>query len=326
MKSLKARLPGASLLLMATAILLLAACDGRQEPPLRIASSPWPGYEPLYLAKELGYLPPEKVKLYELPSSDITLEAFRNNSADIATLTLDETLDLIQSGVKLRILAALDVSHGADAVMAKPNIRKLSDLKGKRIAILNIPLGVYMLSRTLEKAGLTRKDVTVIPVAESKHEEMYRLGKADAFITFDPFKTALSKLGAHVLFDSSMIPNEIFDLMLVREEVFQTRREEVCDVARQWLRTLQYMRLSPEHTSVTIAKRLSITPEEYHAMVQGIRTPSLQENIELLSGQQPRILDAAKRLQAVMLEEHQLTRGIDISPALIPDLNACLTE
>lgn len=48
-----------------------------------------------------------------------------------------------------------------------------------------------------------------------------------------------------MLFDSSDIPNEIFDLMVVHEDVYLQRRSEVCDVVRQWLRTLGYMRQSP---------------------------------------------------------------------------------
>ncbi len=325
MKSLQKRLACSCLFPLALVLPpLLAACDRQHEPPLRIASSPWPGYEPLYLAKEIGYLQPAQARIFELPSSDITLESFRNHSADMATLTLDETMDLMQSGVKLRILMALDVSNGADAVMAKPQVKRLADLKGKRIAILNIPLGVYMLSRTLEAAGLSRQDVQVIPSAESKHEEMYRLGKADAFITFDPFKTALANRGAHVLFDSSRIPDEIFDLMLVREEVYQTRRAEVCNVARQWLRTLEYMRRSPDAAAASIAKRLGVTPQAYRAMVQGIKTPGAEENLALLGGEAPQILNAAKRLNAVMVGEGQLKREIDIRPALPPDLQACI--
>ncbi len=127
--------------LACVSLMVLSSCSERAVEPLRIASSPWPGYEPIYLARELGYLPPAQATIYELPSSDITLESFRNRSADIATLTLDETLELMHGGVKLRVLLVMDGSNGADAVMVSPKIKKLSDLKGKRIAIENITLG-----------------------------------------------------------------------------------------------------------------------------------------------------------------------------------------
>jgi len=41
----------------------------------------------------------------------------------------------------------MDVSNGGDAVMARPEINTLQDIKGKNIAIVNIPLGLYMLNR-----------------------------------------------------------------------------------------------------------------------------------------------------------------------------------
>jgi NitT/TauT family transport system substrate-binding protein len=274
----------------------------------------------------MGYLPPSKATIYELPSSDITLESFRNRSADMATLTLDETLELMHGGVKLRVLMVLDGSNGADAVMVSPKIKKLSDLKGKRIAIENIPLGVYMLSRLLTAAKLTRADVHILPIPESKHEEMYRQGKADAFITFDPMKTKLAQLGAHSIFDSSDIPNEIFDLMLVHEDVYLKRHKEVCDVAHQWFRTLVYMKQSPDETAAIISKRLDVSPQEYKEMLSGINTPDLQENLALIAGDRPEILKAAKLLNDVMIKEGQLTHQVDLTLGLDPNLNSCLGD
>lgn len=304
----------------------LSGCLPQPSEPLRIASSPWPGYEPLYLAREIGYLPGNLANIYELPSSDITLESFINRSADLATLTLDETLDLLHSGVKLRILAVLDVSNGADAVMVNPKIRQLSDLKGKRIAIENIPLGVYMLSRLLETAKLKREDVRIIHSAESKHEELYRLNKADALITFEPFKTRLAALGARDIFNSSDIPNEIFDLLVVHEDVYQKRHGEVCYVARQWFRTLEFMQHSPQQAELSISKRLGVSVAQYRAMVGGIRTPALQENLRQLGGEHPEIVKPSNRLNEVMLKEGQLTHAVDIVSGLDPGLKSCITD
>jgi NitT/TauT family transport system substrate-binding protein len=305
---------------------LLSSCSKESVAPLRIASSPWPGYEPMYLSRELGYQSPQQVNVFELPSADISLEAFRNRTADMATLTLDETLELLASGVKLRILFVMDASKGADAVMATPKIKTLADLKGRRIAIENIPLGGYMLTRTLNAAKLAREDVQVVSASEAKQLEMYQQGKADAFITFDPFKSQLAAQGAHVIFDSSQIPDEIFDLMVVHEDVFLARRKEVCEVGRQWYRTLDYMKQSPDEAGERIAKRLGVTVMEYHAMVKGISIPDKLDSLRLLSGNSPAIATPAANLVQVMLKEHQLKHSVDIKVALDANLEDCLSK
>ena len=66
------------------ASLLLLSCGEAPQEPLRISSSPWPGNEPLYLARDLGYFNRERVNLYELPSADINLESFRNPANRVA--------------------------------------------------------------------------------------------------------------------------------------------------------------------------------------------------------------------------------------------------
>jgi len=293
--------------------------------PLRIASSPWPGYEPIYLARDLGYLDEHKFIVNELPSSNITFESFTNGSVDIATLTLDETLTLLSQGRKLRILAVMDVSNGADAVMARPNIKKLSDLKDKRVAIVNIPLGVFMLSRTLEAAGLHANDVSVIPMPEDSHEKAYLQNKIDVAVTFEPFKTKLAKAGAHVLFDSSKIPNEIFDLLVVNEETYQNRSEDLCELTKQWFRTLDYIKANTKDAHAHMSKRLGMDSSLYQAMMDGLKVPDTQENLRLIGSHQPAIAQPAERLAQMMLDADLIVAPAVPSVAMAPDfLTSCL--
>jgi NitT/TauT family transport system substrate-binding protein len=309
-------------------ILLLATAMSGCKPdaaPLRIVSSPWPGYEPLYLARDMGYLDEKQVVLKELPSSNVTLESFSNGSADIATLTLDETLTLLAQGKKVRILAAMDISNGADAVMAKPSVRTIADLKGKRIAITNIPLGVYMLSRTLDAAKLKANDVTVIPLPEDTHEAAYRQNKVDVAITFEPYKTKIAQAGAHVIFDSSKIPNEVFDLLLVSDETYQSRRNDLCTLTRQWFKTLEYIKTNTAEAQGRMSKRLGMDPVLYRGMMDGLKVPSREENVNLLSGKHPAILESAQKLAHVMQESGLVNVQVDPSVALAPDfLTSCL--
>lgn len=308
-------------LLAATAF--LAACQPPPE-PLRIVSSPWPGYEPLYMARDLGYLNESAVRVSELPSSNINMEAFSNGSADIATLTLDEVITLLAKGQKLRILLVMDVSNGADGVVARPEIRTLADLKGKRLGMVNIPLGAYLLNRILDMSGLKAADVEIISMPEDKHEKAYRQGKIDAVITMEPYKSRITQAGAHVLFDSSQIPDEIFDLVVVREDIYRSRRDDLCDLVRQWFRTLDYIKDNRQGAYTHMGKRLGMDDDAFRAAMAGLKVPSRQENQRLLGGDAPALLVPASRLLEIMQRGRMIPGAVDIAGAIDPAFASCL--
>lgn len=310
--------------ILVTAYTVLAGCVEAPQTPLRIGSGPWPGYEPLYLARDLGYLDEKKVNIFELPSSDITMESFRNRSTDIATITLDETLTLLHDDTKVRILLVLDVSHGGDAVLASPDIKKLSDIKGKRISIVNIPLGLYMLNRLLDKAGVDREDVTVFPMPETKQLKFFQEGKADVVITFEPVKTMLRQAGAHVIFDSSMIPNEIFDLMVVHEDVYLARKDDLCSLVGEWFNALDYMETERDDAARRITHRLRLEVEDYDALLDGIILPDSKANQKMLGGDSPGLLKPAERLAKIMLNEKQISKLVDVSDSIDASFAHCL--
>jgi NitT/TauT family transport system substrate-binding protein len=310
------------LVLLAVAV-FLAGCQPPSE-PLRIVSSPWPGYEPLYLARDLGYLQEDSVRITELPTFNLNMEAFSNGSTDLSTLTLDEVVTLLAKGQKLRILLVMDISNGADAVLARPGIKSLADLKGKRVGMENIPLGAYILSRILDKSGLKATDMTIIPMPEDRHEKAYLQGKIDAVITFEPHKTKITKAGAHVLLDSSQIPDEIFDVIVVREDVYQTRRDDLCHLVKQWFRTLDYVQANQKDAYTRMAKRLGTTEEDFRTAMAGIKVPLRRENQQLLGGNTPTLLAPARRLSDTMLRGHMIAEPVDIAASIDPGFASCL--
>jgi len=284
----------------------LFACTETPDQPLRIGSSPWPGYEPLYLARDLGYLDDIKINLFELPSSDITLESFRNRSTDVATLTLDGILELLSEGVRLKIILIMDISHGGDVALAAPEIKTLKDLKGKRVAAVNIPLGVYMVSRMLDKAGLKRKDIELSLMAETQQEAIYAQGKADVIVTYDPVKTKLQNAGMKVLFDSADIPNEIFDILVVHNDVYKNRKQDLCRLVDRWFKAIEYIKDNQQDAAHRISRRLGVTVAEYHDMMRGIIIPDKSQQSNFLGGEKPGIYSAAEKLHNIMLKENML--------------------
>lgn len=101
-------------------ILLLAACDKTPVPPMVFGASTWPGYEPVYLAQEQGYLATVNLRLAEYASVAEVKKALRDHALQAAAIPLDEALQLRRDIPDLKIVLLLDESGSADASPAQP--------------------------------------------------------------------------------------------------------------------------------------------------------------------------------------------------------------
>jgi NitT/TauT family transport system substrate-binding protein len=50
-------------------------------------------------------------------------------------------------------------------------------------------------------------------------DQLYAAGEIDAAVTFEPMRSRLKAAGARVVFSSASLPNEILDVLVIRQEV-----------------------------------------------------------------------------------------------------------
>ncbi len=308
MRAIYANNPARFFYLLVFVLCCLSGCTKESAKSLHVATNVWVGYEPLYLARSLNYFPDSAVVLHEMSNASDVIKAFRNNTIDAAALTLDEALLLIQDGIDAKILLVTDISNGADVVMARPGIKEIKDLKGKRVGAESGALGAYLLSRALEKGGLRPQDITVVPTTLEAHEEAYLSGKVDAIVTFEPIRTKLLGKGAHIIFDSSMIAKEVFDVIVVRPDVYQKNPRALQELEMAWYKALAYLRSNPDDACQRMAKREGVSALQFKDSLKGIIIPDEKENQQLLSGD---IVVSASRLADVMLREKLLKNAVD---------------
>ena len=291
-----------------------AGCVPEPEPPLRIGTNIWPGYEPLYLARDLAYFDATPVRLVEYLSATEVSRSFRNGAIDAAALTLDEVLVLVQYGVAAQVVLVTDTSDGADALMARPELKELKDIKDRRVAVESGALGAYVLARALQFAGLKPSDISIVSVPSSEHEQAYRERRVEAVVTMEPIGTRLLALGAQSLFDSSQIPGEVVDVLVVRQEYLDKHPGQVRHLLMNWFSSLRYMKQHPDDSHRRMAKRLAVSPAEVSVMFKGLHIPELEENRRLLGGSPPDLLAPTQKLMETMLEQNLLSKAVALPP------------
>ena len=303
------------LLLLLPLIVLLQSCSEPITSPMRLGTNVWPGYEPLYLAQQLGHLDNKEVRLVEYPSASEVIRAFRNRSLNAATLTLDEALLLQQDGIPVSVILVMDISHGGDVIMARSEITDMNELKGKRVAVESGALGAYVISRALEIHGLQLNDINVKHMEVSAHESAYRNGEVDAAVTFEPVRTQLLNQGAHEIFSSREMPGEIVDVLVVHNDMLEQQKTRLKKLLNGWFKAVNALQQNPDSSALIISQRLKITPAEVILSYEGLKLPSLEENRKLLAPTGP-LHNTIDRLSATM-QQHGLLRSTSSAQTLI---------
>ncbi len=278
---------------------ILVSCIAQAPPSLRVGIVIWPGSESLYLARDLGYYNNTPILLVDYPSDTEIMRSYRNGDLEAATITLDEVWSLAESVPDVRIPLIQDISNGGDAILGKPEITKLQQLKGKRVGVESTALGAFELSRALEQVNMSPKDVKIISLLVSDHEQAFKQGKIDAVVTFEP---TVSKLR---------------DILAMRESVITKQSKTVKILIEGWFRALDYLQKYPEDGAKRIAMHMGIKPEQFLKSLSGIRIPDVLENQQILGKKDPTLIESTKRISNFMVQQKLLKKAV--SPTSVFD-------
>ena len=290
--------------------------------PLRIGSNLWPGYEPLYAARELGYLNTERIKLVELPSASDVMDSIRLGNLEGGALTLDETLSLIAEGEDMVVILVFDISAGADMLLVRDNIHTLPELAGRNIAVETTAVGALMVKSALDMAGLNATQVNIIHMPLTDHLAAFRAHRIDAAVTFEPFATELKNAGAHVLFDSTAIQGQIVDVLAVKRSAINERLSDLRHLLRAYYQVHEAIRTAPDSVMPVLNMRLKTVADEVPHLLDGLQLPDAELNRELLSGSPAPLERTAQQLATVMLRQKLLPKSLlvnDMTQVIEPE-------
>lgn len=135
---------------------------------------------------------------------------------DACTMTNMDALTIpAASGVDSTALIVGDFSNGNDGVVLK-NSTSLASIKGQNVNIVELSVSHYLLARGLDTVGLTEKDIRIVNTSDADMVAIYGTDDVTAVTTWNPLLSEIDNMpNSNVVFNSSQIPGEIIDLLVV---------------------------------------------------------------------------------------------------------------
>lgn len=214
-------------------------------PKFRVAWSHYTGWEPWAYAQQAGILKKWGAKhgieidLVLVNDYVESINLYTGGKFDACVMTNMDALTIpAVGGVDSTALIIGDFSNGNDGIVMKQG-ESVKDLKGRSVKLVELSVSHYMLSRALEMNGLKDRDVKTVNTSDADIAAVFSTDANGAVVTWNPpLQQVRNMKGAKLVFDSSKIPGEIIDMLVVKTAAPDSLKKALTGA---WFETMNLM-------------------------------------------------------------------------------------
>ena len=237
--------------------------------------------------KDYGF----QVEFKVLDDFDASRNAFRAGEVDLLWATIDAFPTEVNalSNVDPVVVFQADWSRGGDAIVARRGITKVSDLRGKDIAVAELTPSHSFLIWLLEAGGMSAKDVNILPQATAiDAAEVFKSGRVDAAVVWSPDDILCTKavVGSRVLESTRSAAYIIADVFMAKRAWADANKDRLRKLYEGWMKGAAEINSSPasrKKASEILAREFtergtSLTPVEAGEMIGNVRLTTHGDN------------------------------------------------
>lgn len=282
----------------AVALAAVSGADAAPKKSFKVAWSIYVGWMPWGYAADTGIVKKWADKYgiaIEVKQFNDYVESINQYTAggyDAVTITNMDALSIpAAGGVDTTAVVMGDFSNGNDAVILK-NKPDLAAIKGQTVNLVEFSVSHYLLARALETSKLSEKDVKVINTSDADIAAAYKTPDVTAVVTWNPIVTeVLGSPDAKKVFDSSQIPGEIMDLMVVNTAVAKDNPDFAKALVGIWYETISKMTANDPAAKAAKEAMAKASGTDLAGFDSQLSTTKLFDKAPM-----PKLLRAARRL------------------------------
>jgi NitT/TauT family transport system substrate-binding protein len=203
---------------------------------------PWPYAADAGIVKKWGDKYGITINITQINDYVESINQYTAGKFDGVTVTNMDALTIpAAGGVDSSAIIIGDYSNGNDGVVLKDG-KTLADIKGRDINIVELSVSHYLLARGLASIGLSEKDVKTVNTSDVDIVAAFKAPESTAVVTWNPqLMEVKAEPTATEVFNSSQIPGEIEDMMVVNTETLKDNPDLGKALVGIWYETIALM-------------------------------------------------------------------------------------
>ena len=204
---------------------------------------PWPYAAETGIVKKWADKYGIKINVTQINDYVESINQYTAGKFDGVTVTNMDALTIpAAGGVDTTAVIMGDYSNGNDGVVLKKG-KTLADIKGQKINLVELSVSHYLLARGLGTVKLSEKDIKTVNTSDADIVAASKSPDTTAVVTWNPqLLEVKAEPGATLVFDSSKIPGEIEDLLVLNSETLKDNPELAKALVGIWYETIALMK------------------------------------------------------------------------------------
>jgi NitT/TauT family transport system substrate-binding protein len=258
-----------------------------------------------------------QIKVTQLNDYIESINQYTAGKFDGCTMTNMDALTVpAAGGVDSTALIPGSYSNGNDGIVLKGQGKTLADIKGQSVNLVQFSVSHYLLARGLESVGLRERDIKVVNTSDADITGAFAAPGVQAVVAWNPQLATIAAMPATTrVFDSSKVPGEIIDLMVVNTTTLKDNPALGKALTGAWFEVMALMKANDTPALTRMAQAAGTTLPDFQGQLK--TTALFHTPAEALAfATNPALVDTMKRVARFSFDKRLLGDGARSADAI----------
>ena len=283
-------LPSILFVLVFSLTILLKGCglgQSDQLATLKVGMNNWPGYALALYAQKQGFFEQRGllVKLVHFNNQQDNIRATLRGALDASFVPLWEVMQVDPGNDRPAFILVADVSAGSDGIVAKPEIKSIEQLKGKKVGTKLGTVSHLILLEALGSKNIRPDEIEIDNVINATSMNKMKSKELDAAVLWEPSLSQTAQAtGGNIIFTTKDVDSLVIDGLATRSSFVDTHQAELSQLIMAWFDAMEALERDPEQVFSVIAEELEQSKESFAQDYSGLKPGDLAMNQKMFAG------------------------------------------
>ncbi|MBN3926139.1 ABC transporter substrate-binding protein [Nostoc sp. NMS4] len=296
--------------------------------PLRVGITSWVGFDialyaqPSNIFKQRGL----EVEFVRFDNQQDSSRAVMQGRLDAAFVSFWDVMQVDPGNGKPVVLMTTNISAGADGIVAKPAIKSVEDLRGKRVGAKLGTVNHLILLEALKAHQIKPSEVQILDYSNEVAAQKIGTGEIDAAVLWEPMLGETAKrIKGNVIHTTKQVDSLVIDILMSSDNMMKAKKAELKQFMLAWFDVMHAVETHPTEVFNAVGKKLGQSSESFASDYAGLKKGDITLNKRMFAADgrlNSAKADIIQLLQADPRHGRVIRQDVEIDPTLVNEAMA----